>query len=60
MFQNNLLMGAASISSDVAYDVPYSGKFNRSAGAFMTYTPSSAGNRRQITMSYWVKRGIFR
>ena len=56
MFQNNLLMAAASISSDAAYTVDYSCRFDKSTPAYLSYTPGSAGDRRQITVSYWQKR----
>ena len=40
MFQNNLLMAAASISSDTAYTIDYSCRFNRAATARLTRTNS--------------------
>ena len=49
-------MAAASISSDAAYTVDYSCRFDKSTPAYLSYTPGSAGDRRQITMSYWQKR----
>ena len=49
-------MAAASISSDAAYTVDYSCRFDKSTPAYLSYTPGSAGDRRQITVSYWQKR----
>ena len=56
MFQNNLLMAAASTAAG-DFSVDYSCRFNDDDTASMTRTPSSAGNLRAFTMSFWIKRG---
>ena len=55
MFQNNLLMAAASISTDAAYTVDNSCRFDRATPSYLTYTPGSTGDRRQVTLSFWQK-----
>jgi len=39
------------------YDIPYSARFNDDDSAYLSRTPSSAGNRKTWTWSGWVKRG---
>jgi len=55
MFQNNLLMAAASISDDAAYTVDYSCRFNSAEGTRLTRTFDS-GNTKTYSYSFWVKR----
>ena len=52
-------MAAASAAASVPgrYVVDYSCRFDKTTPAYLSYTPGSAGDRRQITMSYWQKRG---
>jgi len=56
MFQNNLLMGAASISTDAAYTVDYSCRFNDDDSAYMQRT-FEAGNDELFSVSFWWKVG---
>ena len=44
-------------SGPVVYEVDNSCRFNRADGPNMTKTPSSSGNLRKWTWSFWVKRG---
>jgi hypothetical protein len=46
---------SASVSN--AYALSKSLRFRSSASAYLSRTPSSAGNRKTFTVSYWVKRG---
>jgi len=55
MFQNNLLMAAASISGDVAYTVDNSCRFNDGDGPFLSQTPGTPDSVRIGTISIWVK-----
>ena len=56
MFQNNLLMAAASISGDAAYEVDYSCRFNDDDSTVLTRTFDSGGNRKTYSLSFWMKR----
>ena len=56
MFQNNLLMAAASIS-DAAYTVDYSCRFNPADNAYLSSTLGTPSSTTAFTMSTWVKRG---
>ena len=40
------------------YDITNSLRFNNDDSPKLTFTPSSAGNRRTFTISFWVKRGV--
>ena len=58
VFNNNLLAAAgAQASTGPAYPIEQSIRFNDDDSAYMSRTPSSAGNRRTWTWSGWVKRG---
>jgi len=58
MFQNNLLMGAASISAAGGYAVDYSCRFDGSSAAYLQFTPTtSSAGRKTYTLSAWFKRG---
>ena len=58
IFNNNILAGAAAQSSGSAvHTIDQSIRFNDNDSAYMTRTPSSAGNRRTWTWSAWLKRG---
>ena len=46
----------ASTAAAGAYDIPRSLRFNSGDSAYLSRTPSSAGNRRTWTWSGWVKR----
>ena len=50
-----LFIGAAAAEA-AAYQIDRSLRFNSSDSAFLSRTPSSAGNRRTFTFSCWVKR----
>ena len=58
IFNNNILAGAAAQSSGSAvHTIDQSIRFNDDDSAYMSRTPSSAGNRRTWTWSAWLKRG---
>jgi len=44
-------------ATDTGYDIPNSLRFNDDDEAYLSWTPSSAGNRKTWTFSAWVKRG---
>ncbi len=50
------IFGANTLSTG-AYEVANSCRFNDGDSAYMHKTPSSDGNRRTFTFSFWVKRG---
>jgi hypothetical protein len=50
-----LILGTNSIK-DTGYDVANSLRFNSGSSDDLVYTPSSTGNRRTFTWSFWVKR----
>ena len=61
VFQNNLLAGAAAAASAGGagfydYQIEQSMRFDRNINEALTRTPSSAGNRRTLTISFWIKR----
>ena len=60
VFHNNALIGSGAgtgaAAADTAYVIPKSLRFNSGDSAYLTRTPSSAGNRRTFTFSCWVKR----
>ena len=56
MFQNNLLMGAASISAAGGYTVDYSCRFNDNDSAFLQRT-FGTGNSELFSVSFWWKVG---
>ncbi len=47
--------GAAGVST--GFDIDNSLRFNDDDSAYLSRTPSSAGNRKTWTWSGWVKRG---
>ena len=47
----------ASATASTTHDVANSCRFNDGDSAYMHKTPSSDGNRRTFTFSFWVKRG---
>lgn len=59
VFQNDILAGSsgASGTSSAVHTIDQSIRFNSADNAYMTRTPSSAGNRRTWTFSCWLKRG---
>ena len=52
---NNIVAGAAGQGGD-AYQISRSLRFNSADSAYLSRTPSSAGDRRTWTWSGWVKR----
>ena len=56
IFQNNLLMGAASAQGGSVYEIEQSIRFDDTGPAYMRRTPSSASNKRTWTYSLWIKR----
>ena len=46
----------ANTLSTGGYEVANSCRFNKADSAYMHKTPSSAGNRRTFTFSFWIKR----
>ena len=57
IFNNNLLAGAGAQSSASIYKINQSIRFNSADSAYMHRTPSSSGNRKTFTSSFWVKLG---
>ena len=59
VFQNDILAGSsgASGTSTAVHTIGQSIRFNDGDSAYMHRTPSSAGNRRTFTYSFWFKLG---
>ena len=59
VFQNDILAGSSggTGTSSAVHTIGQSIRFNDDDSAYMTRTPSSAGNRRTWTWSAWLKRG---
>ena len=56
IFRNHLpIMGASGQST--GYEIDQSIRFNSANSAYMHRTPSSSGNRKKFTSSFWVKFG---
>ena len=51
-----LFLATAAAADVAAHQVDRSLRFNSSDSAYLSFTPSSAGNRRTFTFSCWVKR----
>jgi hypothetical protein len=61
VFQNNLMGAAAAAASagDSFYDYQIANSYRSMAGVgYFTRTPSSAGNRKKYTISFWFKRTL--
>lgn len=56
VFQNNVLSGAGG-SGTTVHTIDQSIRFNSADSAYMHRTPSSSGNRKTFTSSFWVKFG---
>ena len=54
----SLLQNSNAISAG-GYEINNSLRFRASATAYLSRTPTVAGNRRTYTLSMWVKRGLF-
>ncbi len=52
---NPLILGTNSIK-DTGYEVANSVLFDDGSSNYLTRTPSSAGNRKTFTFSFWIKR----
>ena len=50
-----IILGTNSIK-DTGYDVANSLRFNDGSSDNLTRTPSSSGNRKTFTISFWIKR----
>ena len=54
----SLLVGAASNTGTGGYNLENSLRFRKSASAYLSRTPATAGNRKTWTFSCWVKRAL--
>ena len=55
---NNILAGAAGQSGGAGdYTIERSLRFDSGSSSYLSRTPSSAGNRKTWTYSFWLKRG---
>ena len=54
----SLIIPANTLASG-GFAVDNSCRFNRGSSDHLTFTPSSTGNRRTFTISFWIKIGIF-
>jgi hypothetical protein len=57
VFQNNVIAGAAG-SGTTVYEIEQSIRFNSADSAYMEKTFSGAGNKKQFTISLWLKRSL--
>ena len=63
VFQNNLLAGAAAAASAggagfYTHQIEQSARLDRADNSYLSRTPSSAGNQRKCSISYWHKPGL--
>tara|TARA_R100000005_G_C4994139_1_gene201145 strand:+ start:28 stop:2823 length:2796 start_codon:yes stop_codon:yes gene_type:complete len=57
IFHNNVLLGASGNQGEAtAYQIDRSLRFNDGDTAYLSRTPSSNGNRKTWTFSFWTKR----
>ena len=57
VFHNNALIGAGGGAAAAAgFQIDRSLRFNSADSAYLNRTPSSAGNRKTYTLSFWVKK----
>ena len=54
----SLLQNSNAISTGGAYNLESSLRFRSVANAYLSRTPTTAGNRKTWTISFWFKRGI--
>ena len=54
VFQNDILAGAAGAGG--GYTIDQSIRFNSSDSAYLTRTPTSTGDQKKWTTSFWFKR----
>jgi hypothetical protein len=52
----SIIQGTSKAAGGAGYEIDQSIRFNDNDSAYLTRTPSSAGNRRTFTFSCWVKR----
>jgi len=59
VFQNDILAGSSggTGTSSAVHTIGQSIRFNSADSAYMHRTPSSTGNRKTFTSSFWFKRG---
>ena len=57
VLNENAIMGSSAVSGD--FEIKNSLRFDSESSSKLSRTPSSAGNRRTYTISFWFKRGIF-
>ena len=55
LFHNNALLGSSGSGAD-AYQIARSLRFNSGDSAYLSRSPSSAGNSQTFTLSWWMKR----
>ena len=55
-FYNNVIAGAAGSDGAGDFKIERSLRFNSGDSAYLSKTPSSAGNRKVWTLRFWVKR----
>jgi hypothetical protein len=53
----SVLNNSNAISAGGAYNITDSLRFRSSASAYLTRTPTTAGNRKTFTFSFWIKLG---
>ena len=63
VFQNNLLAGAAAAASSGAsgfysHQIEQSARLDRASNSYLSRTPSSTGNRKKWSISFWHKPGL--
>jgi len=56
VISNNQLAGASGQGGSSSYEISRSLRFNSEDSNYLSRTPSSAGNRRTWTLSFWIKR----
>ena len=57
MFNNQIIAGSSGQGggSFYSYSIDQSLRFDRASSSYLTRTPSSAGNRKTFTLSFWYK-----
>ena len=55
LFHDNALLGSSGSGAD-AYQIARSLRFNSGDSAYLSRSPSSAGNSQTFTLSWWMKR----
>ena len=57
IFKDGLIRQGASGTTDTTYTINQSIRFNYGDSPYMYRSPSSTGNRKKSTNSFWYKRG---